>query len=106
MGIRKIAGMLMIISGVTYNLQLLVYAKEGHVLGAAAFGIACFIIGLMLLRYNRVALWWGAILPTISGILGIYRFMFFQPNGFSIFHVGIDLIVVPICIYLLRKPSR
>lgn len=96
----------MIVSGVTHNLQLLVYAKEGHVWGAAAFGIAYFVIGLMLLRYSRVALWWGAILPTIGGILGIYRFVFLQPNGFSIFHVGIDLIVVPICIYLLRKPSR
>ena len=74
-------------------------------MGAAAFGVAYFIIGLMLLRYGRLALWLGAILPTIGGILGLYRFFFLQANGFSIFHVAIDLIVVPICISLLRKKA-
>lgn len=105
MHIRKLAGMLMIISGITHNLQLLVYTREGHVWGAAAFGIAYFIIGLMLLRFSRLALWLGAILPSIGGVLGVYRFFFLQPNGFSIFHVAIDLIVVPICIYLLSRKT-
>ena len=103
---HKLAGMLMIISGVTHLLQLLVYPLEGHVIGAATFGIVYFIIGLMLLRFKTIALWLGAILPTIGGILGIYRFIFLHSNPFSVFHVIIDLIVVPICIYLLINQSR
>ena len=99
--IRRIAGMLMIISSVTHVLQLFVYPLEHHVLGAAAFGIIYFFIGLFLLRRNLVAIWLGAILPSLGGILGIYRFFWLHPNPFTIFHVAIDLIVVPICIYHL-----
>lgn len=44
---RKFAGILMIISGITHLIQLQVYPLEGHVIGAAAFGIVYFIIGLM-----------------------------------------------------------
>ena len=100
---HKLAGMLMIISGVTHLIQLFVYPLEGHVIGAAAFGVLYFIIGLMLLRFKTIALWLGAILPTIGGVLGIYRFFFLHSNPFSVFHVGVDLIVVPICVYLLMK---
>ncbi|BAU64427.1 hypothetical protein STA3757_17990 [Stanieria sp. NIES-3757] len=106
MNLRKLAGMLMLISGVTHLMQLLVYSLEAHVLGAAAFGIVYLIIGFLLLRSRRLALWLGAILPTIGGILGVYRFLFLHPNSFTIFHVAIDLIVVPICINNLRKKRK
>ena len=95
------AGMLMIISSVTHVLQLKVYPLEHHVIGAAAFGIIYFFIGLFLLRRNHLAFWLGAILPSIGGVLGVYRFFWLHPNPFTIFHVAIDLIVVPICIYNL-----
>ena len=103
---RKLAGILMLISGVTHLIQLQVYPLEGHVIGAAAFGIVYFIIGLMLLRFTPIALWLGAILPTIGGVLGIYRFIFLHSNPFSIFHVAIDLIVVALCINCLWKKRR
>lgn len=97
----NIAGMLMIISSVTHVLQLKVYPLEHHVIGAAAFGIIYFFIGLFLLRRNHSAFWLGAILPSIGGVLGVYRFFWLHPNPFTIFHVAIDLVVVPICIYSL-----
>ena len=62
-----------------------------------------FFIGLFLLRQNQIAFWLGAILPSIGGILGVYRFIFLHPNPFTVFHVVIDLVVVPICIYKLRQ---
>ena len=99
----KLAGVLMLVSSVTHVIQLQVYPLEHHVIGAAGFGIIYFFIGLFLLRRRRLAMWFGAILPTIGGILGIYRFWFLHPNPFTIFHVIIDLIVVPICIYHLRQ---
>ena len=99
----KLAGMLMLISSVTHIVQLQVYPLEHHVIGAAAFGIIYFFIGLFILRRDRLAFWFGAILPSIGGVLGIYRFIFLHPNPFTVFHVLIDLIVVPVCIYNLRQ---
>ena len=98
----RLAGMLMIISSVTHVLQLLVYPLEHHVIGAAAFGIIYFFIGFFLLRRHHLAFWMGAIMPSIGGVLGVYRFFFLHPNPFTIFHVAIDLVVVPICIYNLK----
>ncbi len=102
----KLAGMLMIISSVTHVLQLRVYPLEHHVIGAAGFGIIYFFIGIFLLRRDRLAFWFGAILPTIGGILGFYRFFWLHPNPFTVFHLAIDLIVVPICIGHLRKKNK
>ena len=101
--LTRLAGMLMIISSVTHVLQLKVYPLEHHVIGAATFGIIYFFIGLFLLRHNRLAFWLGAIIPSIGGVLGVYRFLFLHPNPFTVFHVLIDLVVVPICIYNLKK---
>ena len=99
----KLAGILMLISSVTHVVQLQVYPLEHHVIGAAAFGIIYFFIGWFLLRRNRLAFWLGGIIPSIGGVLGVYRFFFLHPNPFTIFHVAIDLIVVPICIYSLKQ---
>ena len=99
----KLAGVLMLISSITHVVQLQVYPLEHHVIGAAGFGVIYFFIGLFLLRRKRLAMCFGAILPSIGGILGIYRFIFLHPNPFTVFHVLIDLVVVPICIYYLRQ---
>lgn len=99
----KLAGVLMLVSSVTHVVQLQVYPLEHHVIGAAIFGIIYFFIGLFLLRQNRLAFWFGAIMPSIGGLLGISRFLFLHPNPFTIFHVLIDLIVVPICIVNLQQ---
>ena len=99
----RLAGILMLISSITHLVQLQVYPLEHHVIGAAVFGIIYFFIGLFLLQRNHIAFWMGAILPSIGGVLGVYRFLFLHPNPFTVFHVGIDLIVVPICIYYLKE---
>jgi len=102
----KLSGMLMLISSVTHVVQLQVYPLEHHVIGAAGFGVIYFFIGLFLLRKKRLAYWFGAILPSIGGILGVYRFVFLHPNPFTVFHVLIDLIVVPVCIYHLKQKNK
>ena len=99
----KLAGILLLVSSVTHVAQLQVYPLEHHVIGAAGFGVVYFFIGLFLLRRKRLALWLGAIFPSIGGVLGMYRFVFIHINPFTIFHVAIDLIVVPICIYHLKQ---
>lgn len=101
----RLAGMLLLVSSATHVVQLQVYPLEHHVIGAAGFGIIYFFIGLLLLRYKPIAIWLGAIVPSLGGVLGIYRFLFLHPNPFTIFHVIVDLIVVPICIYKLKKDN-
>jgi len=105
--LRRIAAILMLLSGVTHVAQLFVYGAPGHVVGASLFGIAYFAIGVALKGQSRAALWLGAIVPAIGGTLGVIRFTTVHANPFSVFHVGIDLVVIPICVYLLlRRPAR
>lgn len=101
--IRALASGLMLLSGVTHVTQLFIYGAHGHVVGAALFGLAYFGIGLALRGTSRWALWLGAVLPSIGGVLGVVRFTALHANPFSVFHVGIDLIVVPICVWLLVR---
>jgi hypothetical protein len=102
---RKVAAILMLVSGVTHISQLFVYGTAGHVLGAAVFGVVYLALGLLLLGQSRVVLWLAVILPAIGGILGVLRFATVQANPFSVFHVAVDLVVVAICLYLLRPRS-
>lgn len=104
---RLLAAILMLISGITHVSQLFVYGTAGDVVGAAIFGFVYFALGLFLLTRSRLALWLAAVLPAIGGVLGILRFATVHANPFSVFHVAIDLVVVPVCVYLLwRMPGR
>jgi len=104
--LRGFIGVLMLISGVTHVVQLAVYEADVSVLVAASFGVLYFIIGLLLLGRLRLGLYLGSIFPAIGGVLGVYRFFFLHSNPFSVFHVIIDLIVVPISIYILTSERR
>lgn len=101
--LRGIAAVAMLISGMTHVSQLAVYGATREIYGPAVFGVLYFGIGLLLLGRTRTALWAGATLPAIGGAGGILRFFLVHPNPFSVFHVLIDLVVVPICVVLLRR---
>lgn len=103
---RTTAAVLMLISGVTHVVQLAFYPGEKSALGASVFGAIYFVIGLLLLGRKRYPLWLGALLPSIGGALGVWRFIGMHRNPFSVFHVLIDLVVVPCCIWLLVASSR
>lgn len=100
---RRTAAGLMLLSGVTHLVQLLVYPPTANVIGAALFGLLYLAIGLLLLPPGRLGLWLGAIFPAIGGALGIYRFFNLHVNPFTPFHVLIDILVIAICIYHLRQ---
>ena len=105
--LNSVAGSLLVLSGITHMTQLLVYDHAGHVVGASLFGLIYLIIGAgILLKKNRIFYGLGIVLPSIGGGLGVHRFVNLHPNPFSVFHVAIDLIVVPICIYLMISHSR
>jgi hypothetical protein len=106
----KFAGILLMISGVTHVTQLFIYPPTSNVMGASLFGVLYFFIGMKIFKKETIRFYWaGAVYPTIGGMLGVYRYNYLHGNPFSIFHVGVDIIVVPICIYyiyLLSKSSK
>ena len=94
---------LLFVSSLTHVVQLAVYSRETHVITAAAFGVVYGAVGLLLVRGCRASLWLAITLPSIGGVLGIWRFMFVHRNPFSLFHVAIDVLVVSICGYMVFR---
>ncbi|MFW9834858.1 MAG: hypothetical protein ACFFEK_12740 [Candidatus Thorarchaeota archaeon] len=106
--LRLLASGLLIISAVTHTLQVFVYGEAGYNIGAAVYGAMYLFLGIGLIRYldkrGLVAL--CVILPLIGGVGGVIRFLFIHThtaNYFIILHVLIDLVVVPVSLYLYRN---
>ena len=51
---RRVAAVLMLISGVTHVAQLAFYGAETSAIGASLFGVVYFVLGLLLLGKGRV----------------------------------------------------
>jgi hypothetical protein len=72
--------------------------------GAVLFGISFGVIGVLLLRGSTRVLFWGALLPLTAAFLGTVlaiRQGYMHP--ITRWHLFVDLVVGPICIYLLRR---
>lgn len=106
--LRIFAGVLLIISCFTHIIQVFFVGTATHTIIAVMFGIAYGIIGILLIYFknNKIITLLCAVLPTIGGSLGVYRYLVQLPNPFSVFHVIIDIIVIPICIYLYYKMRK
>lgn len=105
--LRRLAGILLIISAFTHIIQLIYVGFEWHDLAAALFGVAYGILGVLLIIFNEnkpitiVAI----ILPVIGGTLGLVRLITIEIaqhnyiNWFIVWHVIADIIIVPCCFY-------
>ena len=71
--LRYIAGILLVISAITHNIQLFVHGFSSHQIGAALYGAAYGVLGILLLKFkdNKIILLIGIIFPTVGGILGV-----------------------------------
>lgn len=106
--LRLLAGGLLIMSACTHTIQVFVYGGIWHNVGAALYGAMYLFLGIGLIQYldkrGLVAL--CCILPLIGGVGGVIRFLFLHThvaNYFIILHVLIDIVVVPVSIYLYRN---
>lgn len=99
----RLAGKLLLVSGVTHLAQWLVYEEARVLAGVTIFGLAYLAIGAGILAGSPRAVRLGAILPAIGGVGGTIRFLAVEANPFSAGHVAIDLVVAPIC---LREWTR
>lgn len=104
--LRLLAAVLMAISAATHVVQLVFFRVNLSVVVVALFGVAYLLISVGLFARARMAYWIGAVLPTIGGLLGIYRYLFIQPNAFSVINVLIDVVVVPSCVLLIKDGGR
>jgi hypothetical protein len=100
---QRLAAALLIVSSLTHVAQLAVYSRETHIIAAAAFGVVYFAVGMLLVRGARVGLWLAITLPSVGGVLGVWRFMFVHRNPFSVFHVAIDVLVISIGGYMVFR---
>ena len=105
-----VSGILLISSAITHVAQLFVVGTESHSLVAAGYGVLYGLVGAGLLAYgaNRYLLLLGAILPAIGGVLGSIRFVGMLTvedtlNVFIIYHLFVDVVVVPSCIVVYRR---
>ncbi|MHA1264420.1 MAG: hypothetical protein ACTSRS_04215 [Candidatus Helarchaeota archaeon] len=105
---RIFAGILLVISAFTHVLQIFIVGFAWHDIFAAIFGLCYAVIGILLIKFqkNRRVLILGIILPSIGGVLGYVRLTMIElalynfVNYFIIFHLIVDCIVVPVCVYL------
>ena len=100
---KRLVATLLFVSSLTHVAQLAVYSRDTHIIAAAAFGVVYGAVGLLLVRGSRAGLWLAITLPSVGGVLGIWRFLFVHRNPFSVFHVAIDVLVVSICGYMLCR---
>ncbi|MHA1130859.1 MAG: hypothetical protein ACTSQI_09305 [Candidatus Helarchaeota archaeon] len=106
--LRILAGILLIISAFTHVIQIFIISIDWHDIFAAVFGVIYALIGILLIKFqnNRSILIMGIIIPLTGGVLGTIRLVVIEIalynfiNYFIVFHLIIDCIVVPICLYL------
>jgi hypothetical protein len=103
---HRFVAALLIVSSLTHMAQLAVYARDTHVIAATAFGVVYFTVGLLLVRGSRAGLWLALTLRSVGGVLGVWRFAFVHRNPFSVFHVVLDVLVVPIGRYLVFRGHK
>ncbi len=105
-GLRKLAASLLILTGVSHTALIAIYPPADHVIAATLFGPPYFVLGVLQFWWPRIGvLWVATILPAVGGVLGIGHY-FDHPNPFSIFHVVLDVIIVPINITLLIRERK
>jgi len=105
---RNLAGILLTYSAITHVLQLFFVGFEWHDISAAIVGSLYGLLGLLLfiLKENKILLLICIIYPSIGGTLGLIRLItieigiYGEINWFIVWHIIVDAIVVPCCIYV------
>lgn len=104
---RRLAGALMLASSMTHLSELFVFPFSLPLAVAALYGLSFLVIGIFLLRPGTRVLWWGAILPLSAAVLGTGNSILQGAmHPITRWHLFVDLVVGPICIYLLRQQQK
>lgn len=107
--LRTLAGALMLASTATHLSEPFFFPPSLPLLVAQLYGVSFLFIGVFLLRGSEHVLWWGAVLPLSAALLGTANSIVQgSMHPITRWHLLVDLIVGPSCLYLLRRrrPSR
>ena len=99
--LRLTVGSLLLITGISHVSQLFVYGPTPMVRVASVSGVIYLLLGLLIFRYLRPALWGAAVLCSLGFLMGSYRLLFVEPTFFGVFHQLIHLVIVPTSVYML-----
>lgn len=104
---QKLAAILMLISGCTHPLQLLIYGTDDTALvNSSLMGMTFMVVAACLLTGKRWALWVGSIIPLLFGLGASYRIATQSVTPFSYAHTLVDFIVVVLCVTALLKSEH
>ncbi len=104
MTLQRLAGALMVLSGITHPSQILLYGTTPEVVQPSLVGALFLPLGLWLLSGRRAPLWVGVAFPLVGGIASVLRILDGSPNPLTHFHATIDFVVVGLCaMALVRK---
>jgi hypothetical protein len=102
---RKLASALMLFTGVAHVVYTLAAGEAAGGAGAALAGVIYFGIGIALRRPGAWPLWLGALLPALGGVGGT-QLILARFDAVLLLFVGIDVVVVACCVYLLVTRAR
>jgi hypothetical protein len=103
--IRILASGLLILTGLVHIIQFSEGFSQPAVEVTVGFGVAYVLIGLLMMRAGRFALYLGVIIPALGLLLALAG-LFIRFTSLGIFFTVIDIIVIACCIWLMRHIAR
>jgi hypothetical protein len=103
--IRILSSGLLILTGVVHIIQISEGWSQPSVKIIVGFGVAYVLIGLLLVRRGRFALYLGVAIPALGLLLALAG-LFISFTSVGIFFAAIDIVVIACCIWLMRHMKR
>lgn len=104
---RKLAAILMLLSGAAHLAQLFILGTDNpNNVNGSLMGSTFLVVGFLLLSPWRIGLWIGAIWPLLLGLGASYRIMALDPTAMTYVFTAVDFIVVALCVISLRTHNN
>jgi hypothetical protein len=103
--IRNLAASLLILTGTLHLVSVALVKFEPTSIITLVFGAAYLVIGYLLFRDGRNALWLGAIVPLIGLLLAVAG-MLMKPTLLGGIFIAIDIAVAACCFALLFRKAQ
>jgi hypothetical protein len=104
--IRYFAAVLMLITGVMHMLPVFTTPKDPNALPMLGFGIAYFIIGVLLILNKKLAEILGIVVPLTGLAIGFFKIGLTNWDTMLTIMFIIDAIVVICCFILLLNRNK
>lgn len=104
--IRYFAAVLMLITGVMHMLPVFTTPKDPNTLPMLGFGIAYFLIGVLLILNKKLAEILGIVVPIIGLAIGLFKIGIENWDAMLTIMFIIDAVVVIFCIILILNRNK